>query len=396
MIRYYFGMTLVTADAAEIIENAALVVENETFVKIGSAKQISAPAGAEIVDLSGKTVLPGLIDSHIHCFLDASPDPTVSFNNDSTINLVIKAIDNMRKTLEAGFTTVRDLGGKGDLSLQLRKAAAENRFPSPRILTAGRYITMTGGHGHKSGIEADGADMVRKAAREMLKQGADVIKVMATGGVMTEGVQPGSAQFTREEMAAAAEEAHKAGKKAAAHAQGTQGIKNAILAGIDSIEHGIFLDEEAVAMMKKNNTFLVPTLSAPYWVIEGGPESGIAQYVVDKVQITVKSHFPSFRMAHEKGVKIAMGTDAGTPLSKHGGNAKELELMVENGMSPKEAILSTTITAAELLGLSDRLGSVEVGKVADMVVFRENPLDNIANIYSIDEVYRAGKKVCER
>ncbi len=393
MSSYFYGMTLVTAGATEIIENAAIIVKNDRFVKIGHAKQIAAPADAEIVDLSDKTVLPGLIDSHIHCFLDASPDPMVSMDNDSTVNLVIKATKNMCKTLEAGFTTVRDLGGRGDLSFQLRKAAADNMFPSPRILTSGRYITMTGGHGHKTGIEADGTDLVRKAAREMLKQGADVIKVMATGGVMTEGVQPGSAQFTREEMAAATEEAHKVGKKAAAHAQGTEGIKNAIMAGIDSIEHGIFLDEEAVTMMRKNNTYLVPTLSAPYWVIEGGPESGIAQFVIDKVQITIKNHFPSFRLAHEKGVKIAMGTDAGTPLSRHGGNAKELELMVENGMSPQEAIFATTITSAELLGLSDCLGSIEVGKIADMVVFRNNPLDNISNVYNVDRVYRSGKMV---
>ncbi len=393
MVQALYGMLLITGNNHEVIEDAVLFVEDGCFTRIGSKNKITKPRHAHTIDLTGKTVLPGLIDSHIHCLLDASAEPTMALKEDTTVEVIVKAIGNLRRTLEAGFTCVRDMGGKDCLTIELREAAASGLIGSPRLLTAGRYITMTGGHGHATGREADGPSEVRKAAREMLKQGADFIKIMATGGVMTEGVDPGSAQLSEPEIRAGVEEAHKAGKKAAAHAQGTEGIKNALRAGIDSVEHGIFLDEEAVELMKNKGVYLVPTLSAPHWVLEGGFEAGIAQYVVDKVNITAKSHFPSFKMALASGIKIAMGTDAGTPLNRHGNNTWEFSLMVDQGMSPLDAIVAGTSRAAELLGIADRLGSITQGKIADMVVLGNNPLDDIAGLFNVEEVYLAGEKV---
>lgn len=216
---------------------------------------------------------------------------------------------------------------------------------------------------------------------------------MATGGVTTPGVEPGSPQLSMEEMKAAVEEAHKAGKKTASHAQGTQGIKNAILAGIDSIEHGIYLDDEAIELMIKNDVYLVPTLVAPYFIVEYGTEAGIPQYAVDKAKAVMDTHRESFAKAYKAGVKIAMGTDAGTPFNFHDGAPHELILMVKSGMSPMDAIVSSTKGSADCLGILDDYGTLESGKFADFLVLDDNPLDNLDTLFNINSVYKLGKKV---
>ncbi len=242
------------------------------------------------------------------------------------------------------------------------------------------------------GREADGPEETRKAAREQLKAGADLVKIMATGGVITKGVEPGSPQLSMEEMKTAIEEAHKAGKKTSTHAQGTEGIKNAVLAGIDSVEHGIFLDDETINLMLEKGVYLVPTLVAPYFIVENGVEAGIPKYAVDKSNYVMKYHMESFTRAYNAGVKIAMGTDSGTPYNPHGSAPTEIKLMVQCGMGLMDALVASTRSSAELLGIDQEYGSLEVDKYADFLVLDENPLENLDTLFEINSVYKMGKK----
>jgi imidazolonepropionase-like amidohydrolase len=239
-------------------------------------------------------------------------------------------------------------------------------------------VTMTGGHGHTSiAREADGPDEVRKAVREQLRAGATAIKLFASGGVMTPGVNPKSASFTEEELRAGVEEAHKAFRIVGAHAQSTEGIKNAIRAGVDSVEHGIWLDEEAIGLMLERGTYLVPTLSAPYNINRGGLEAGIPAYAVEKNAVVLQDHFESFRAAVKAGVRVAMGTDQGTPLNRPGENGQEVVRMAERGLTPVAAIMAATAWAAELLGAGDDRGRLAEGLAADLVVLRRDPIEEI-------------------
>jgi imidazolonepropionase-like amidohydrolase len=258
---------------------------------------------------------------------------------------------------------------------------------------------MTGGTGWTfGGLEADGPDEVRKAAREQIKAGADLVKIMATGGVITPGVEPGSEQYTEEELRAGIEEAHKAGRKTAAHAQGTQGILNALRAGIDSIEHGIYLDEETISLMIDRNVAFIPTLSPLVNIERFGVEAGIPAFAVEKTQRVKPTHLESLRMAREAGVTIAMGTDTGCPFCFHGSNLAEIGLFVKNGFSPMEAIKAGTQIAAEVLGLQEELGTIEEGKLADLIVVEGDPLENIDlldNEENIRMIMQGGKFVKE-
>lgn len=358
--------------------------------------QMRAEQAGSVADLAGKTVLPGLIDCHVHLALDASPDPLKTIAGEGTGLSALRIASHARRTLEAGVTTVRDLGARAFATIEVRNAINSGLIPGPRMLCAGHLICMTGGHGWPIGREADGADEVRRAAREQLKAGADVVKLMATGGVLTPGTEPGAAQLTLEELRAGVEEAHKAGRKATAHAQGTEGIRNAVLAGIDSVEHGFFLTDEIIGMMVERGVYLVPTLAAARAIVQHGKESGIHPSAVDKAMAAQEAHVKSFAKALKAGVKVAMGTDAGTPFNEHGRNAQELVLLVEHGMSEAEAIQSATSRAAELLGIGDSVGSISVGKVADLLVVKGDPLQDIsvlADPEAIVSVYQAGRLV---
>jgi imidazolonepropionase-like amidohydrolase len=256
------------------------------------------------------------------------------------------------------------------------------------MLVSGQLICMTGGHGWQIGREANGPDEVRRAAREQIKVGADIVKLMATGGVMTPGVQPGSEQFTAEEMRAGIEEAHKAGKKTATHAMGTQGILNALRAGIDSIEHGVYLNEEAVAFMVEHRIPFIPTISALYHIETQGVAAGIPAYAVEKTLMVKPHHLESIRMAREAGVPVAAGTDAGTPFNLHGENLTEIKLLVDyGGFTPMAAIEAGTRVSARVLGLDRELGTIEEGKIADLILVAGNPLDNI-------DILLASESIC--
>jgi imidazolonepropionase-like amidohydrolase len=360
-----------------MIENATVLVEGGSILKI-TKNSLSIPKNTQKISLEHRTLLPGFIDAHIHICMDGSADPMTASLTESPTITALKAAESARRTLMAGITTVRDMGGKDGIDFGLRQAIASGLIPGPRMLVSGQLICMTGGHGWQVGLEADGPDEVRRAAREQIKAGADIVKLMATGGVLTPAVEPGSEQFTEAELRAGVEEAHKAGKKTATHAMGTRGISNALRAGIDSIEHGVYLDDETVSMMIERNIPLIPTISALYNIETRGVEAGIPAFAVEKTLMVKPFHLESIRMAREAGISVAAGTDAGTPFNRHGENLGEIKLLVDyGGFSPMGAIKAGTGNAAKVLGLEDELGTVAEGKVADLVMVEGNPLDDI-------------------
>jgi len=377
---------------------AYVVMDGGKIAEIG--QQSDAPSGGDnaVVDLAGKTLMPGVIDCHVHLSIDGAPDALGAAMADTEALAVVRMIGNAERTLAAGVTTVRDVGAKSHIDFSFRNAVREGVVPfSPRLILSGIPVTMIGGHFWQMGREASGEDETRKAAREQLKAGADCVKLMATGGILTDGTEIGAAQLDEAEMRAAVEEAHKAGKIVAAHAHGAQGIKNAVRAGVTSIEHGYFLDEECKELMLEHRTYLVATAAAVRLVVEHGVDAGIPCPVVRKAASAVDTQVETCRDAWKGGIPLAMGTDAGTPFNRHGDNMQELETMVDHiGLSPMEAIEMSTMGSARLLGLDDRIGSVENGKDADLIVVDGNPLANISVLRDrrrIDAVYQAGDLV---
>jgi imidazolonepropionase-like amidohydrolase len=352
---------------------------------------------ATTLDLGGSTLLPGLINAHFHIMFDAGPDPFASLARMSQAQAIVKAIKRGEAMLRAGITTARELGGYEWHELALRDSFASGELPGPRLVCAGKLITMTGGHGWGVGLESDGADEVRKSARLNLKKGADCLKFMATGGVLTPGVEPGATQLSEEEMRAGIEEAHNVGKRTASHAQGTEGIKNALRARIDTIEHGIFLDDECIELMLKQGTVFVPTLAAPYRINQAGASAGMPDYVLRKSLAVAGAHRRSFDMALEAGVPIAAGNDGGTPFNPADDLVTEVRLMVEYGMSALDAIKAATYGSALALGLADEVGTIEPGKWADMIVLQPgaDPLSDMSALGRIDMVIQRGERVLD-
>jgi imidazolonepropionase-like amidohydrolase len=336
--------------------------------------------------------MPGLINAHCHVMMDAGPDPVAAIARMNVAQATLKALKRCEAMLTAGITTARDLGGYEWGELALRDAFAAGDLPGPRLLCAGKLITMTGGHGHDIGLESDGPDAVRKSARLNLKKGVDCLKLMATGGVLTPGVEPGAAQLSEAEMRAGVEEARNVGKMTASHAQGTGGIKNALKAGIDTIEHGIFLDEECIEMMIKQGTVFVPTLAAPYRIVEAGEERGIPAYALRKSLAVMDAHRRSFEWAAQAGVTIAAGNDGGTPFNPSDDLVTEVRLMVEYGMSPLAALRAATHGSARALGLSEEVGTVQKGKWADLIVLEQgaDPLTDVEALGRVEIVIQRG------
>jgi len=384
------GARIIDGTGAEPVRGRSVVVEGGVITAV--VDDARAPRGNGL-DLAGYTLLPGLINCHVHLCFGAEADPVRPLREEPLALTAIKALLRARETARAGVTTVRDLGGREYVEIAARRAIQEGLIDGPRILAAGRPVCMTGGHGHWLGREADGPDDARKAVREQLKAGADVIKIIATGGVMTPGVEPGSPQMTLEEMRAAIEEARKAGRRTAAHAMAATGISEAIDAGITSIEHGVFLTEEIVAHMRRDGTFLVPTLNAPTAIAAGGLAAGIPQFMVRKSEQVVPAHVASFQLAHRAGVRIAAGADSGTPLNFHGSLLPELALMVKYGMTPLEAIRSATVTAADCLGLGEVTGRVAPGYAADLIAVAGDPAERIDALLDLKLVLVNGRAI---
>jgi imidazolonepropionase-like amidohydrolase len=374
------------------VADGAVLVESGRIVAVGARSQITARPDALRVDARGGWILPGLIDTHVHVMLEGLDIPNM-LTTPFSYNFY-KAVHHMRRTIDAGITTVRDAGGA---DIGIKQAQAEGLVVGPRLQISVTALSITGGHGDgwmPSGMtldlfppypgmpdsKCDGVEEVRKKVREVLRAGAEVIKVCSTGGVLSPTDHPEYTQFTEEELRVMVQEgAYRRGVKVMAHAQGAEGIKNAVRAGIHSIEHGIYLDDEAIELMVNRGTFLVPTLLAPLSVLEQAEASGkMPEYGVRKARESIEAHSDSIARAYQSGVKIAMGTDAG--VMPHGTNLRELGLMVNIGMSPMEAIVATTKTAAECLGWQERIGTLEAGKVADVVITSTDPLADIRSL----------------
>ncbi len=367
---------LVILGNGRLLERATVLVQGNRIVKV-AAGNIHLPENTREISLAGRTLLPGFMDCHVHLIMDGGPDPITTTMAETPPAATLRAADCARRTLMSGVTTIRDMGDKDGVASAVKEGVDSGLIPGPRMLVSGRVICMTGGHGWQLGREADGPDEVRKAAREQIKAGADIVKLISTGGVMTPGVSPGCEQLAEEELRAGVHEARKAGKKTAAHAMGLQGIMNALRAGIDSIEHGVFMDEEAASFMARHGVHFVPTISAQHHILNRGVDAGIPAFIVEKCLRLASSHENSVRLAREAGAPIAMGTDAGTPYNRHGKNLEELKRFTELGFSPMEAIESGTGIAARALGVEQELGTIEEGKLADLVMVEGNPLDEI-------------------
>jgi len=364
------GGTVVDADGER---TADVVVEDDTITAVGFDH---GTEDADEVDAEGLFVAPGLVDAHVHLALDGRAD-TTSLTAEAQTMLAYRAADHLRSAVHAGVTTVRDLGAPNTLAMDARDAVAEGVLQGPRVVPAGANITMTGGHGHHiGGCEVDGTAEARKAARTQLKRGAEALKCMATGGVLTEGAQTGAPELTEDEMRAIVEVGEAANVPVAAHAHGRDGIGNAVRAGVDSIEHGTFMDRGTAELMAEHGVYWVPTTKALVGINEAGVEGGIPEWAVEKSEDATDDHRESFDLALEVGVPIAMGTDAGTPFNDHADAAEELELMVERGLSEEQALEAATADAADFLGLND-VGRVSDDYRADLVVLPENPLEDV-------------------
>src|SRR6266705_1764119 len=399
--------TVIDGRGSDPLEGAVVLIEGERITAVGKRAHVNIPRDATVIDAAGGSILPGLIDTHVHFMLEY-PDVLRSLLTPHSLRLH-QAIPRMRATLAAGITNVRDAGGT---PAGLKMAVERGIIAGPRMQVAITLISQTGGHGDgfypccvdigffgvrfldKPNGVADGVEEVRKAVREVLRAGADWIKLATTGGVLSTADAPTSSQLTVEEIATAVYEAAAQEKRCMAHAQSMQGIKNALLAGVTSIEHGVYLTDELIDLMLEKDAYLVPTLVAPLAVIkfsQDHPDLLPAMMAMKAVSV-VEAHQKSFRKAVEAGVKIAMGTDSG--VGRHGENGQELQLMVENGMTPMQAILASTSQAAQLLHLEKNLGTLEVGKLADVIVVEGDVLSNIskiANPANIKLVLKAGQ-----
>jgi imidazolonepropionase-like amidohydrolase len=406
-VTYIRAGRLFDATSETVRETVVIVVAGERIQSVGDEKSVKIPAGAAVIDLSRATVLPGLIDCHTHMGSRADRYDELYKFKDTPFSSAFAAVVNARKTLEAGFTTVRDVGSRPFLAVDLRNSVSEGLVPGPRIVASGPPISITGGHGDLNNFSpetrvtmfpeerdfriADGIDQVRHVVRAQVKYGVDVIKILATGGVLSKGDSPGAPQFTFEELKAAADEAHMAGRKIAAHAHGTQGIKNAILAGIDSIEHASLIDDEGIRLAKEHGTYLVMDIYNDDYILGKAIEFGLPQENVDKEKAIGRLQRENFQRAVQGGAKMAFGTDAG--VYPHGDNAKQFFYMVKYGLTPAQAIRAATSNAADLIGRSKDVGTIEAGKYADLIAVGSNPLQDVRVLENVGFVMKGGEVV---
>ena len=396
---------LFDATSDSLRDNVVLVVEGERISRVGSASEVSIPAGATVVDLSKDWVLPGLIDCHTHLESRADHYNPIWDVRETPFMGGFNGVVNANRTLQAGFTSVRDVGSQPFFAVDLRNAINEGQFPGPRVVASGPPISITGGHGDMNGFAppvenmmypaerdyqlADGPEQVRHVVREQVKYGVDVIKILATGGVLSAGDKPGAEQMTYDEMKMAVDEAHHAGRKVAAHAHGTEGIKDAIRAGVDSIEHGSLIDAEGIEMMKAHGTYLVADIYNDDYILGKAIEFGLPTENVEKEKMVGRLQRENFSKAVAAGVKIAFGTDAG--VYPHGDNAKQFHYMVKFGMTPAGAIRAATSSAADLINRANDVGTLETGKYADLIAVTENPLDRVEVLEHVSFVMKGGK-----
>ncbi len=387
---------LLDVKSGRMLTNQQIVIEGDKIVSVGPVA--TAPTGAKVINLPNSTVLPGLIDAHVHL----TGDNTKLGYDQLGVSVpreALKGARNAKITLEAGFTTVRNVGASGFSDIALRDAINDGDVPGPRMLASGPALGITGGHcddnllpseyHHSAEGVADGVEAVQHKVREDIKYGADVIKFCATGGVMSKGDDPNASQYTLEEMKALVADAHRLGRKVAAHAHGAQGVAWASEAGVDSIEHGHLMDDNAIATLKKNGTYLVPTLYLTEWWSDNMERMHAPDYLKTKMKMVSAAAEKNAQKAFQAGVKIGLGTDAA--VYPHGLNAHELAVYVKLGMTPLQAIQSATVTDAELLGWSDKVGSIESGKWADIIAVDGDPLQDITTLQHVRFVMKGGQ-----
>lgn len=384
------GGTLIDGSGKPPIENTVVLVDGKIVQHVGCRDQVTLPEGCQIINTTGKTVMPGLMDLHVHLVHGeeeiTAPTLALPSHLDKPLILIgIKGFARAHKAFEMGFTTLRDVGDIGWLGVSVRDAIQAGIVEGPRIFASGQFLSTTGGQWDNlpnyitrtdilSNV-VDGVDEVRRAVRQHVKMKTNWVKFCATGGVMN--VREKTHNFSEDELRALVEEAHGKGLLVCAHCIHHRGALDAARAGVDSIEHGALLTEELIEVMVQKGTYLVPTLSAPYQIVHHGAEFGVPPIYIEKCRPVYEEHMKSFQMAHRAGVKIACGTDAGMSSVIHGGNALELELLVKNGMSPMDAIVTATKSSAATLRVEDKLGTVEKGKWADIVVVDGDPLADI-------------------
>jgi imidazolonepropionase-like amidohydrolase len=392
--------------SGQMRDNVTLVVAKDRIQSVEPAG-FKIPADAKVIDLSADYVLPGLIDCHTHLGARADRYNEVDAFVDTPFDSAIAGVVNANKTLQAGFTSVRDVGSLPFLAVDLRNNLHAGYIQGPRIVASGPAISITGGHGDLNNFSpqtsvsmfpakkdfqiADGPEEVRRVVREQVKYSVDVIKILASGGVLSKGDQPGAPQYTLEELKVAADTAHQAGRKIAAHAHGAQSIKWAIEAGIDSIEHASLVDDEGIRLAKEHGTYFVMDIYDDDYILNVGPKIGMSQELLNKERALGQTQRNNFRKAHAAGVKMAFGTDAG--VYPHGDNAKQFHYMVMYGMTPAEAIQAATVSAADLIGRSSDVGQLTPGHFADLVAVTANPLDHVEVLEHVDTVVKGGVMV---
>jgi imidazolonepropionase-like amidohydrolase len=390
---------LLDVKTGKLLSDQTIVVEDGKIARAGSSAEIKAPADATVIDLSNATVLPGLIDAHTHLTFD----PQFGYENlgISLPRETLIGAKNARVTLQAGFTTVRNVGASGYTDVALRDAINAGDVPGPRMLVSGPPLSITGGHcdnnllpfeyhATSDGV-ADGIAAVQQKVRQNIKYGSDLIKVCATGGVLSKGDDPQASQFTLEEMKAIVADAHRLGRKVAAHAHGAQGILWASQAGVDSIEHGSYIDDAGIAEMKKNGTYLVPTLYLGDWFLANAEKNHVPDFYLVKARAVMPIARQNVAHAFASGVKVAFGTDAA--VYPHGLNAHEFAVMVKLGLTPLQAIQAATVNAADLLGWSGKVGSLEPGAWADIVGVEGDPLKDVTTLERVKFVMKGGEVV---
>ena len=392
--------TLLDVRTGHGISDALLLIEDGKVHEAGAASRVRLLHNETALDLTHATCLPGLIDVHDHL----TSDPTDSGYKSLGLSVprkTVKGVKNARITLEAGFTTVRNLGAQGYSDIALRDGIVAGEVPGPRMLASGPALGITGGHcdnnllapqyhATSEGV-ADGPWAARAKVREVIKFGADVVKICASGGVMSKGDQPGAPQYTLEEIQAIVDEAHKLGRKVAAHAHGTQSIKDAIRAGIDSVEHCSLIDDEGIALAKKAGTFLVFDIYNDDFIMHQGLQAGMLPEAIEKERQIGVLQRENFQRAYKAGARMAFGTDGG--VYPHGENARQLTLMVKLGMTPIEAIQTATVNAADLLGWTHTVGTLEPGSFADLIAVDGDPLADISQLEHVKFVMKNGEVV---
>jgi imidazolonepropionase-like amidohydrolase len=389
---------LVDVSAGKIVHDQVIIVRGDRIEAVGAASTVQIPSGAKVVDLSGSTVLPGLIDTHTHITSDPTLPPYHGYGL-SYPRVALKGAANAKTTLLAGVTTIRDVGASGFTDIAVRDAINEGDIPGPRILASGPALGITGGHcddnmlAPEFDFEADGVangvDGVRRLVRRNVKYGADVIKYCGTGGVFSKGDTPGGQQYTAEEVAALIDEAHMHGRRVAVHAHGASGIKVAIRAGVDSVEHASLIDDEGLQLAKKAGTFLSMDIYNTDYTQSEGPKRGELEEFLRKDREVAQAQRDNFRKAVKLGIRLTMGTDAG--VYTHGDNPKQLATMVEYGMTPMQALQAATITGADLLGLKGKVGELAAGQFADIIAVNGDPVADIRLMQRVQFVMKGGQ-----